>query len=42
MDWEMVVRLGTMEENAKKGLNAMLGSLEAADAEAKLLEERLE
>ena len=42
MDREMVVRIGTMEENAKKDLKAMIGRLEAADAEAKLLAERLE
>ena len=42
MDREMVARIGTMEENAKKDLKAMIGRLEAADAEAKLLTERLE
>ena len=42
MDREMVARIGTMEENAKKDLKAMIGRLEAADAEAKLLVERLE
>ena len=31
-----------MEENAKKDLETMVGRLEAADAEAKLLAERLE
>ena len=42
MDREMVVRIGSMEENAKKDLETMVGRLEAADAEAKLLAERLE
>ena len=42
MDREMVARIGTMEENAKKDLKAMIGRLEAADAEAKLLAEKLE
>ena len=42
VDREMVARIGTMEENAKKDLKAMIGRLESADAEAKLLAERLE
>ena len=42
MDREMVARIGSMEENAKKDLETMVGRLEAADAEAKLLAERLE
>ena len=42
MDRESVARIGSMEENAKKELETMVGRLEAADAEAKLLAERLE
>ena len=41
-DRETVARIGSMEENAKKELETMVGRLEAADAEAKLLAERLE
>ena len=42
MDRETVARIGSMEENAKKDLETMVGRLEAADAEAKLLAEKLE
>ena len=42
MDRETVARIGSMEENAKKELVTMVGRLEAADAEAKLLAEKLE
>ena len=42
MDRETVTRIGSMEENAKKELVTMVGRLEAADAEAKLLAEKLE
>ena len=42
MDRETVARIGSMEENAKKELETMVGRLEAADAEAKLLAKKLE
>ena len=42
MDRETVSRIGSMEENAKKELVTMVGRLEAADAEAKLLAKKLE
>ena len=42
VDQETVVRIRSMEENAGKDLEAMTGRLEAADAELKLLAERLQ
>ena len=42
MDQETLVNNRSMEENAGKDLEAMAGRLEAADAELKLLAERLE
>merc|ERR1719285_232760 len=42
VDQDTVVRIRSMEENAGKDLEAMTGRLEAADAELKLLAERLQ
>ena len=42
MDKETVARIRSMEENAGKDLEAMVGRLEAADAESKLLADKLE
>ena len=42
MDREAVARIRNMEKNAKKDLEIMVGRLEAAEAEAKLLAKRLE
>ena len=42
MDREAVKRIRSLEENAKKDLETMVVRLEAAEAEAKLLAERLE
>ena len=41
-DKEAVARIRSMEENAGKELEAMVARLEAADAESKLLAEKLE
>ena len=42
VDQETVARIRSMEENAGKDLEAMTGRMEAADAELKLLAERLQ